>query len=306
MAGTFTLAHLSDVHLPPITGFAPAYWNVKRGLGWLNWMRGRQFVHRRDVADRIVADMKAMRPDHVAVTGDLMNLGLPGEAVAARAWLERIGPPDGVTVIPGNHDIYSTPGEDACLTAWADYMAVRGGAGGRPATFPFVRDVGPVVLVALNSARPTPPFVAAGRLGAAQIAVLAEQLERLAGGGKPRVVLIHHPPLAGQARPSRALADAAELERVLSQHGAELVLHGHNHVDMLAWRDGPRAPFPSIGVASASAGRLHKKEPLARYQLLRFRMDNGACTIEREVRGLMEPGGGVRSISRTMLVRPHA
>lgn len=304
MTGTFTLAHLTDVHLAPITGFAPRYWNLKRTLGWLNWLRGRRLVHRRDVVDRITDDIRAARPDHIVVTGDLINLGLPGEALAARAWLESLGGPDFVTVIPGNHDIYSTPGEGACLADWTDYMRANDGEAGRleAVTFPFVRDLGPIVLVALNSSHPTPPFVAAGRLGNAQREAVARQLDRLRAGGKPRVVVIHHPPLTGQAKPSRALADAAEFEDVLSRYGAELVLHGHNHADMTAWHAGPSSPIPVLGMASASAGRRHKDEPLARYQLLRFSRTDGAWPIEREVRGIIEPGGAVHSITRTALL----
>jgi hypothetical protein len=28
-----TIAHLTDVHLGPVEGFTPRYWNLKRGLG---------------------------------------------------------------------------------------------------------------------------------------------------------------------------------------------------------------------------------------------------------------------------------
>ena len=35
MTASFTLAHLSDVHLAPVTGFSPRYWNAKRALGFV-------------------------------------------------------------------------------------------------------------------------------------------------------------------------------------------------------------------------------------------------------------------------------
>ena len=79
-------------------------------------------MHRRDALDLVVADMLAQRPDHIAVTGDLINLGLPAEYEAARAWLEGLGAPDKVTVIPGNHDIYTHLGDDPGVERWADYM----------------------------------------------------------------------------------------------------------------------------------------------------------------------------------------
>ena len=123
MADAITLAHISDVHLAPITGFHPRYWNVKRGLGFLNWHRGRRFVHQREVADRIAADALARNPDHIAVTGDLANIGLPAEYDAAFSWLAALGPPERVSVVPGNHDIYTARLHGAsCLGRWAPYM----------------------------------------------------------------------------------------------------------------------------------------------------------------------------------------
>ena len=78
--------------------------------------------------------------------------------------------------------------------------------------FPFVRMLGPVALIGVNSAVPTPPLVAWAALGAAQLERLAAVLERLAGAGVFRLVLIHHPPLPGQAKRYRGLEDAAALE----------------------------------------------------------------------------------------------
>ena len=56
--------------------------------------------------DALVEDLQAQRPDHIAVTGDLVNISLVAEFAPARAWLESVGTPDHVTVVPGNHDAY--------------------------------------------------------------------------------------------------------------------------------------------------------------------------------------------------------
>ena len=55
---------------------------------------------------RIVGDLKAQAPDHIAVTGDLVNISLAAEYAPARAWLDALGPPQDVTLVPGNHDAY--------------------------------------------------------------------------------------------------------------------------------------------------------------------------------------------------------
>ena len=97
----FTLAHLSDPHLPPLP---EARWRDlagKRALGYLNWTRNRHKIHRREVLDALVSDMQTQTPDHIAITGDLVNLALEAEFAPARAWLESIGASDRVTVVPG-------------------------------------------------------------------------------------------------------------------------------------------------------------------------------------------------------------
>lgn len=310
MTATTILAHISDVHLGPLVGFHPRYWNLKRGLGYLNWHRGRVRVHLRDVADAIAADAVAQKPDHIVVTGDLANIGLPSEYDQALTWLEALGDPGRVSVVPGNHDIYTARLHGAsCLARWAPYMAsdAWGVEHAAPSEdrFPYVRRVGSVALIGLNSAVPTPPFVAAGRLGARQLAAFARTLDRLGQAGMPRVVLIHHPPLPGQAPPRRGLEDAAEFERVIDAHGAELVLHGHNHRDMLAWRQWSRGHVPVVGVASASAGRAHKNEPLARYNLIRLSKVGNEVAIEIRTRGLADRTGSIVELSHAR-IEPHA
>ena len=96
----FTLAHLSDIHLSPMPRARRRDLLSKRILGYLNWHRGRKLVHRREILDLITNDIGARRPDHIAVTGDLVNLGLPQEFVRAAEWLHQLGAPDRVTAIP--------------------------------------------------------------------------------------------------------------------------------------------------------------------------------------------------------------
>lgn len=314
---TTTIAHLTDIHLGPIAGFTPRYWNLKRGLGYLNWVRRRRHDHRRDVLDRIVADMAAQRPDHIAVGGDLANIGLPQEHIDALAWLKTLGPPDRVTVVPGNHDTYSRLGRDPGARRWAPHMVSNaegltftdGSADGTP----FVRVVGDVALIGVDSAVPTPPLVAWGRVGAVQLARLADILERLRGRGLFRLVLIHHPPLPGQADVSRGLRDAADLAAVLRQGGPELAIHGHNHRNMMTWlscapgADGAPCRTAVVGAPSASVGRARHGEALARYNLFRIArlpggpVGPGPWQAELVGRGLAKPDGPVVEIERHQL-----
>jgi 3',5'-cyclic AMP phosphodiesterase CpdA len=307
MTTAFTIAHLTDLHLGPIAGFGPRYWNLKRALGYANWVRKRRHAHLRHVVDLLVADIEAQAPDHIAVGGDLCNIGLPQEHIDALRWLEELGPPERVSVVPGNHDIYCSVGRDPGTGRWAAYMqsnaqgaALAHADGGG---FPFVRVGAGVALVGVNSALPTPPAMAWGYVGEDQLARLATVLDRTRGAGLFRLIMIHHPPLPGQASPARALRDAAALEAVLAQHGAELVVHGHNHLNMLAWLQSASGMIPVVGTPSASLGQTYKREPLGRYNLFRI-TGSGPWGIELVGRGLAESGGCIVEIERRALVAP--
>ena len=305
MAASLTIAQLTDVHLGPIAGFSPSHWNLKRLTGYANWLRNRKRVYQRSVLDRIVADLESQHPDHIAVTGDLVNIGLPQEHANALRWLESLGTPDRVTVIPGNHDIYSRLRADPGTGRWARYMTSD--AGGAKfvdwgSDFPFVRILGRAALVGLNSAVPTPPLVASGRLGKEQLERLSGVLERLGRAGLFRLVLIHHPPLTGQARQFRALEDAAELQAVLRRQGAELVIHGHNHHSMLAWCASATGQIPVVGAPSAAPAYAYKGEPLARYNL--YLVEGPPWRVELVGRGLKEAGGPIVEIERRLLSPP--
>lgn len=307
MHQTTMIAHISDVHVTPLRGLSPRLLNVKRTLGLMNWHRGRKRVHKVAVVDMLLDDMQACNPDHFAVTGDLCNIGLPSEYTAALAWLNRIGPARDVTVVPGNHDIYTDIGKHPGVELWRDFMspdafgAELPGVAADQRGFPFVRRVGHVALVAVNSAVETPPFVAAGRVGKEQLAALEMVLQNEALKGLARVVLIHHPPLPGLAPKARALADAEALAAVLKRAGAELVLHGHNHRDMLNWADGSAAHIPVVGIASGSAAVPHKGEPLGRYNIISVSPVARGWSIEVTGRGLLASDGGVVEIERKIL-----
>ncbi|MFA5955781.1 metallophosphoesterase [Hyphomicrobium sp.] len=300
MTEAFTLAHFSDVHLPPVFGAGWPYWNAKRMLGYLNWMRKRRRVHHGTIADKLIADAKALRPDHIAITGDLINLGLPQEYEAALAWLKKVGKPANVTVVPGNHDIYSSLHGDPGVARWADYM---GGEDDNLA-FPFVRRVGPIALVGLNSAVETPPFYASGKLGRHQLEITGELLDALGEEGAVRVVLIHHPPLPDLAPSRRALSDAAHLAHLLERGNAELVLYGHNHRTRVDWLASRRGPIPVVGIGSASAAIAHGEEPTANYNLFTFFKNENGLRIRHIVRGIDGDVGTVKKISETVLNAP--
>jgi 3',5'-cyclic AMP phosphodiesterase CpdA len=293
----FTLAHLSDPHLPPLPSPRLSELAGKRALGYLNWTRNRHKFHKRDVLDLLVSDLQAQTPDHVAITGDLVNLALEAEFAPSRAWLENVGTPDRVTVIPGNHDAYVRATQHRFAEAWGSYI-VGDDTSDRGAAFPAVRRRGPLVLISVSSAVPTPPLMATGRLGRSQLDALAQILARLSAEQAFRVLLIHHP-LRSDAHAKR-LTDSSELLALLKQHGVELVLHGHDHIHSTIWIDGPKGSIPAIGVPSASA-LAHGRYPAAAYNLFSIKREGTAWRCEMTVRGVND-ARRVREIRQTRLI----
>jgi 3',5'-cyclic AMP phosphodiesterase CpdA len=293
----FTLAHLSDPHLPPLPEPRLRDLLGKRALGYFNWTRNRSKFHRRDVLDALVSDMRGQKPDHIAITGDLINLALEAEFAPARAWLESVGAADGVTVIAGNHDAYVRATKDRFAQAWGDYLR-SDDAPDRRVAFPILRRRGPLALIGVSSAVPTPPLMATGWLGRSQLDALEATLARLAAEQAFRVLLVHHP-LRSDARAKR-LTDSDQLLALLKRHGVELVLHGHDHVHSTIWVDGPNGAIPAVGVPSASAV-AHGHYPAAAYNLFSIERDGAAWRCEQTVRG-MDDALRVSELQRTRLI----
>ncbi len=298
MKHVFRIAHLSDVHLGPLKGLNWRSLTNKRILGYINWHRGRKNVHLRDKIDLLMQDIELHEPDHVAVTGDLVNLGLPEEFIAAMEWLEAIGPPDYVSVVPGNHDAYVKLRNDPGFKRWMPYMTSN--EGGRAfedseEAFPYVKRFGDVALIGFSSAVPTPPFIASGRLGPEQIAPAGGIFEKLGREGLCRIVLMHHPPMTSRSNWYRGLSDAKAFGKIVKSHGAELILHGHWHKQTMNSMDVANGHVPIIGVPSASSGQVGHK-PLARYNLFDFYRQGDQWTAHMTGRGLSSLEGPVQTI----------
>jgi 3',5'-cyclic AMP phosphodiesterase CpdA len=294
----FRIAHLTDPHVGPLPRPALRDLLNKRITGFVNYRRGRQKIHDMELLALLVADIREQAPDHIACTGDLCNIGLESEWKTSRVFLEGLGPPETVSFVPGNHDAYVPGSLEGMLAACAEWTR---GDDGSVATFPYLRRRGPVAIVGLSSAIPTAPFVATGRLGRAQIAAAEKLLAALAQEACFRLVLIHHPPHVGGAKPGRQLTDARAFEGMMRRVGAELVLHGHNHTGSLAWLETPRGHVPVIGAPSASS----KASPLtegAEYNFYTIGADETGFLLTAERRGIT-PEGRIASLGMLALKR---
>ncbi len=272
---TITLAHISDLHLPFEPELSPLQRLSKRQLSSWAWRR-RRALHRGEILDALVADLRVQGADHIVVTGDIANFSLPEEFRRAAAWLESLAPAARISVVPGNHDaLVRVPASEGLgrLEPWT-----RAGAG-----WPAVHRIGWLALIGLNTALPTAPLLARGRLGDAQVARLAQALAAERAAGRMRVVFLHHPVADGAVGWRKALADRAALRDVLRREGAELVLHGHARDARFDAVAGPQGPIPCLCVPSSSAVPNPQDEG-ARWHRLTLSWEARAPRAQVEVR----------------------
>ncbi|ACB96999.1 metallophosphoesterase family protein [Beijerinckia indica] len=260
---TFLLAHLSDPHIGPLPVPRRRELLGKRLTGYLNWQRGRSTAHDMETLGRLVADLKSHHPDHIAVTGDILNLGLAAEFPLGRLWLESLGQPENVSFVPGNHDAYvrgALPDLARTFKPWTAGEHPLGeslpfGQSMATALYPYLRRRGPVALIGLASGVPMPPFIASGRLGRQQLAGAETLLKEAAAQNCIRVIMLHHPPWA-EGKFGRGLVDARPFAEMIGRVGAELILHGHEHRPSVTYLTGPKGRrVPIVGVPSASLVR---------------------------------------------------
>jgi 3',5'-cyclic AMP phosphodiesterase CpdA len=283
----FHIAHLTDAHLPPAPWPPRSERALKRTLGYINWKRARERNTDGAMLSRLVADMRAHQPDHVAMTGDIVNLALDSEFRAARPWLQSLGTVDDVSFVPGNHDSYvasALPSLAAAFGPWTTDGARTSGA----FAYPYLRVRGKVAFIGLNSGVPTGLFMATGRLGTEQIERLRRVLSDCAKQGLARVIMVHHAPVLGIA-PMRRMIDAPETRRALAEEGAELVLHGHHHKRMVDFIDSEHTRtaggrIPVIGAPSAST-RLKDDEHRAAYHLVGLAFQGEQVAVKITARG---------------------
>jgi 3',5'-cyclic AMP phosphodiesterase CpdA len=332
---TFRLAHLSDLHIGPLPRPNLPQLIGKRLTGYWNWKRSRHAIHNMQMLDAIINDIKVQNLDHIALTGDLVNIGLPAEFAAAESIIKRIAYPQNMSLIPGNHDAYCRNSLPAMIKHFAPYMR---GDDVEEVHFPYMRlipmikkqapeknttseDYSPLPLrervhdsagegyknyktaiIGISSAIPTAPFLASGAVGKAQIERTRQMLEAAGNAGFLRVVMIHHPPYKEGAHFGRGLRDAPAFMKMLRETGAELVIHGHNHiqsVELHERRNG--ANIPIIGVASSSAvpGTMQHK---AAYHIYEFTVNEKGATLEMITRGSTDGGMIVSELKRRVII----
>lgn len=189
-------------------------------------------------------NIESLKPDAVAVSGDLTQSCSPREFEKARDYLDRIRKTAPVIVVPGNHDI-----------RWLGAVARNLGLFGQRAhEYKYSRykryiseelssslEVPGAVIAGLNTAHGisrgslTGRFRDLGVIGHVKREDVEKVKEAFSGAEShaARIVMIHHNPIEGETTGRHGLANTSEALRALSEAGAELILCGHDHQEAI-------------------------------------------------------------------------
>lgn len=176
---------------------------------------------RPELLDPLITAVNDLKPDAIAISGDLTQRARRRQFAAAREFVDRLEAP--CLVVPGNHDVPLDRPLARLFWPWSRYREA------------FGRDLEPVwsdeemVLVGVNSVNPF-----AWQRGWVARRALARVRKVLARTPKDhvRVIVMHHP-LEHLPDERKRLSHGAERAvNALAAAGADVVLSGHLH----SWR----------------------------------------------------------------------
>lgn len=296
------IGQISDIHVWDDADLGALDFLSKRATGWLNFRMSRREEYSAAVLSAAIGRLVAERPDLVVVSGDVSNLGLRSELLAARATLQPLRDAGIlVTVIPGNHDYYlrsSTRGEFESV--FADMQQADARIAGSP--YPYLLRVGAARVLHFNSAIATPPLGAWGRVGTKQLDDAGALLDGNPGG--PVVVAMHHHPVRAlhkRVEITRELKDAPAVRAFCVQHSVALVVHGHNHYSQytrLGRADGPLV----VGVSSGTTNRTEPEQ--RRGEVAIYELDASGLIAARSFRYNAQAGAFSDVLSMPLVGAP--
>ncbi len=268
------LGHISDLHVADRSRYP------RNGFTARDCER-----HSTRLAKGLLDALGEVGVDHLVVTGD------PREFERAADLLRPFAEAKKLTVVPGNHDIWT---KDALETGRFLRSVGPDGRGMRRAapSYPQVVQLGDdAVLVALDSARyGGEPFETPGRLGPEQLRAARELAREHSKQGRAVVLAFHHhvvlPPerVDSDAFVARMpLADADQVVRLVAEMPIAAVLHGHRHTAFRVDLPGRSGPTP---VLCAGSGSRVADEPVRRARAYVYEMDrSGVRSVEALVSG---------------------
>jgi Icc protein len=227
-AGMTRIVHLSDAHvLDPRPSRTRSGWSMQ--VRFLSIGRPLDAVGRRQKLVRSLDLARRVGANHVVISGDLTEIGTPGEYETLAEILHDSGiAPERMTLVPGNHDRYSSA--DAWrwalggpLSAFARTSATEHGK---------TVDIGAATLLPLDATFHQPVTRSAGCISRAALEALEARASDPAFANRPLVAIQHHPPFVRKTQAWNwidGLIGARSLMSLLERFRHLFVLHGHLH-----------------------------------------------------------------------------
>lgn len=292
------VAHFSDLHVLALEGVSRSRFFNKRFTGLVNLRLKREHKHRPAHVKAVARAVAEARVDHVVITGDLTNLALEQEFEAVvRLVADDLGmAPENVTIVPGNHDLYTRGAMKSqrftrffmpYLESDLPELSAEIDLG----RFPVVKLRGPLAIIGISSAVPRPPLVASGAVGQKQIAALARILAHDEVKRRVPILAFHHPihnPPSWAKTLVEGLVDADDLGIAIGDVRRGLLLHGHLHRRQQRVFETKAGAMASVIATSAS---LHHEDEhkMAGFNLYSF---NGAGDLEDIAAHILVPDNG--------------
>jgi 3',5'-cyclic AMP phosphodiesterase CpdA len=168
---------------------------------------------------------------HFVLSGDLTEIGAPGEYETLAEVLHDSGiAPDRMTLVPGNHDMYSSA--DAWRWALAGPLAAYARTSAREPGPGKIVEVPGATLLPLDATFHQPVTRSAGLVTDETMESIERRASDPALAHKPLVVVQHHPPFVRKTSALHwldGLVGASRLMVVLEKFRHLWVLHGHLH-----------------------------------------------------------------------------
>lgn len=265
------IIHLSDIHIWRYA-FNPMWLMNKRAFGMLSLLKGRARRFRLERLSDVVERVRLLKPDHVLITGDLTTTALPIEFQAARVELaELLIESDRATVIPGNHDRYTTGAvRSRHFEEWFGAFAPE-------SPYPWLRWLDPTTaILGLDATRSH--ISATGRLPKDQLDAAQAMLDRPEARPKRLIVACHYPltapPTYVRELSSKRMTNAGDVAHWLSTLGPHLFCCGHVHA---AWAFHPQG-IPGQLCLNAGAPLLRDRTGHRPPGFLEIRLDETNVT----------------------------
>ncbi|MCL2326505.1 MAG: metallophosphoesterase [Proteobacteria bacterium] len=251
------IGHISDLHWLDLSGASPSDFLNKRLSGGFNLLAGRARKYTHKVVREALETLKSLGCDHLVVTGDLTNLALPSEFRSVKEELSRYFSKDNMTIVPGNHDVYTH--ESAAARRFEAYFCTPSQGNldiGTATAWPFVQLKDDIAFIGLNSARPKPWFVASGVLGSRQLRDLRNALKHPEVASRFKIIAIHHHPIRTIHAPGESIRDLKDRQQLLDiceEFNVDMCLHGHNHTFSIRRHAGTLVLDPGSAAIEKSA-----------------------------------------------------